>query len=68
MITTAILNLILALGVTVMVVTPLAWAILSQHRDHPHPARTDATTARASQSDDGRRAPRPQQRPVAGHA
>ena len=31
----AILNLTLALGVTVMVVTPLAWAILTQHRDRP---------------------------------
>lgn len=34
MITTAILNVTLALGVVTIVVTPLVWAILTQHRDH----------------------------------
>ena len=37
---TAILNAILALGVIVMVVTPLLWAILTQHGDHPRRAAT----------------------------
>jgi hypothetical protein len=68
MILTAILNAILALGVIVMVVTPLVWAILTQHRDHPLPAATDGGPARAPQSDDRRRAPRQQYTPVAGRA
>jgi hypothetical protein len=51
-----------------MVVTPLVWAILTQHRDHPLPAATDGGPARAPQSDDRRRAPRPQYTPVTGRA
>lgn len=31
---TAILNVILAIGVLAIVVTPLAWAIITQRRDH----------------------------------
>jgi hypothetical protein len=50
MILTAILNAILALGVIVMVVTPLVWAILTQHRDHPRSAATDGGPARVPQS------------------
>ncbi len=37
---TLVLNLILGLGVTVMVVTPLLWAIATQHRDQPVSARS----------------------------
>jgi hypothetical protein len=35
---TTVLNLVLAIGVIVMVVTPLAWAILTQSRDDPRSA------------------------------
>ncbi|HET6870321.1 MAG TPA: hypothetical protein VFH80_30695 [Solirubrobacteraceae bacterium] len=45
MIPTAILNAILAVGVLVMVVTPLVWAILTQRRDHPRPAASVGATA-----------------------
>jgi hypothetical protein len=34
MILAVVLNAILAIGVVVMVVAPLVWAILTQHRDH----------------------------------
>jgi hypothetical protein len=66
MILTAILNAILAVGVIVMVVTPLAWAILAQHRDHPGPATTDGATVTAPHSRDRRHAARPQAKPVVG--
>jgi hypothetical protein len=44
---TVIFNAILAVGVIVMVVTPLAWAILTQHRDYPRQLATDGATMRA---------------------
>ena len=50
MITTAIFNAILAIGVIVMVVTPLVWAILTQHHDHPRPAATEPSHSRAAQA------------------
>jgi hypothetical protein len=34
---TIVINLVLAVGVLVMVITPLAWAILTQQRDGPTP-------------------------------
>lgn len=40
MVITTILNAVLVLGVIVMVLTPLVWAILTQHRDHPDAAAT----------------------------
>lgn len=46
MILTAILNASLAIGVIVMVVTPLVWAIRTQHRDHPRPTATVGATSR----------------------
>jgi hypothetical protein len=56
MIPTAVLNTLLAVGVIVMVVTPLVWAILTQHRDHPGPAATDAATIDAPHSRERRHA------------
>jgi hypothetical protein len=35
MMSSMILNAILCLGVTIMVVSPLAWAIRTARRDHP---------------------------------
>jgi hypothetical protein len=61
MILTAILNAILALGVITLVVTPLVWAILTQHRDHPRPAATVRPPSPAR-----RRAPRPSHKSVIG--
>lgn len=37
MVLTAIINIVLAIGVLVMVITPLAWAIRTQRRDDPTP-------------------------------
>jgi hypothetical protein len=54
MLITAILNGILALGVIVMVLTPLVWAILTQHRDHPRPAAADGTDVRTPLSQPAR--------------
>ncbi len=65
MILTAILNVILAVGVIAMVLTPLVWAILTQHRDHAHPAAVDGATARVPASRARRRTRRPYE-PVAG--
>lgn len=45
MMTSMILNVILCLGVIVMVVSPLAWAIRTSHRDHANVA-TSARHAR----------------------
>jgi hypothetical protein len=42
-----ILNAILMVAVIAIVVTPLVWAILTQHRDHPRPAPTDGVIGRA---------------------
>jgi hypothetical protein len=63
MILTAILNAILAVAVTVMVVAPLVWAILTQRSDHAGPAATDSATMRARQTRDRRLAARPQYAP-----
>ena len=63
---TVIVNAILVVGVTVMVVAPLMWAILTQHRDHPGTAATDSATMPAPQSRGRRHAARPQYNPVAG--
>jgi hypothetical protein len=49
------LNSILAFGVIVMVVSPLVWAILTQHRDHVAVARATARVAADS--------PHPRRRP-----
>jgi hypothetical protein len=68
MVSTAILNAVLALGVIVIVVAPLVWAIMTQHRDHPHTAATDSGTVRQTQRQTRLHAPQPQQRPVIGRA
>ncbi len=68
MILTAILNAILAVGVIVMVVTPLVWAILTQHRDHPCPAATARTAARPPSPEPRRPSSQPRREPVAGRA
>ncbi len=68
MTTTIILNAILALGVIAMVVTPLVWAILTQHRDHPTLAAAESATADQSHSRDRRHATRPQYKPAIGRA
>lgn len=68
MLTTTILNAVLALGVIVMVVAPLVWAILTQHRDHLQPAATDGATARPLHPQPSTRAPQPNYKPVVGRA
>jgi hypothetical protein len=65
--TTAILNVILALGVIVMVVAPLVWAIFTQHRDHARPATTDGAPARSPRPQPRRASP-PSYRPVIDRA
>lgn len=42
MILTTILNVGLAIGVLVIVVTPLVWVILTQRRDRPRPVAAEA--------------------------
>lgn len=65
----AILNAALAVGVIVMVVAPLGWAILTQHRDHPRPAAGDGrSTVRPPQPQPRRPAPQAGRRPVIGRA
>ncbi len=56
-----IVNVILCIGVIVMVVAPLVWAILTQHRDHP---QSDSGVAPRSERRERRPAGRPQ--PVRG--
>ncbi len=68
MITAVILNAVLALGVMVMVVAPLVWAIMTQHRDHPHTAATDGGTTGPTQRQTRRPAPQPRHNPVIGPA
>lgn len=68
MITTAILNIVLALGVIVMVVTPLVWAILTQHRDRPRIAAIDSAGTSPQNHQPRRRAAQPSYRPLAGRA
>jgi hypothetical protein len=60
---TIALNALFCIGVIVMVVAPLVWAILTQHRDWPDaapPGRRRARTTAAS----SRRSPRPQYGPI----
>ena len=74
MATTAILNIILALGVIVMVVAPLVWAIRTQHRDHAvltadaavTETVTTGTAHRPYTGIERRRRPRPHYKPVVG--
>jgi hypothetical protein len=68
MILTAILNAILAVGAIVMVVTPLVWAILTQHRDHPRPPGTLGVTVRPLSPQPRRPSPRPRRKAVIGRA
>ena len=68
MIMPAIINTILAVGVIVMVVTPLVWAILTQHHDHPRLAATDGATVRTTEPRKPRHAERPEYKPVVGRA
>jgi ABC-type glycerol-3-phosphate transport system permease component len=66
MILTAILNAILVLGVIVMVITPLVWAILTQHLDHPWLAATHRAPGLSPDRQPRRRAPQPSYKPVTG--
>lgn len=65
---TAILNAILAAGVIVVVVTPLVWAILTQHRDHPRPAATVGSSPRSLSPQPRRPSSRPRHKAVIGRA
>ena len=68
MILTAIVNAILAIGVIIVVVTPLVWAILTQHRDHPRPAATVGTTLCPLSPEPRRPFPRARHEAVIGRA
>jgi len=68
MITAAILNAILALGVIVTVVTPLVWAILTQHRDHPTTPVATRATKRPVRSQSRQPMTRPSYKSVTGRA
>jgi hypothetical protein len=68
MITTAILNAVLALGVIVMVVTPLVWAILTQRRDDPRSGATVGASTRPVYRQSSRRGSRPSYGPLTGRA
>ncbi|HSP64973.1 MAG TPA: hypothetical protein VLO10_02170 [Candidatus Deferrimicrobium sp.] len=68
MIMTAVINAILALGVFVMVVTPLVWAIVTQHHDHPRRAAADGATVRRTEPRKPRHVDRPEYKPVVGRA
>jgi hypothetical protein len=66
---TTVLNVILAIGVVVMVVAPLAWAIVRERREHPVARTAEAPSApqRGPQpSAPDRRGARPRYKPVAG--
>ncbi len=65
MILTAIFNAVLAVGVIVMVVTPLMWAILTQHGD---PGGPDSATVRTHHHGEHRHARSPQYKPIVGRA
>ncbi len=64
MASTLIVNVILCIGVIVMVVAPLVWAILTQHRDRPRLATIDAASAPQPQPQSRRRAPQPSYEPA----
>jgi hypothetical protein len=66
---TIVLNVVLAIGVIAMVVTPLAWAILTQHRDHLRPMaapRSAAQPADPQPSGPARRGSQRAYKPVVG--
>jgi ABC-type cobalt transport system substrate-binding protein len=65
MILTAIFNAVLAVGVIVMVVTSLMWAILTQHGD---PGGADSATVRTHRNGEHRHARSPQYKPIVGRA
>lgn len=65
---TMILTAILSLGVAVMVITPLVWAIATQRRDWPATAMHGAGARQRISQSARRRAPRPQYKPVSGRA
>jgi hypothetical protein len=65
---TIILNAILALGVSVVVITPLVWAILTQRRDHPRPTLAKPAPAQPPHRPTGPRAPRARPKAAAGRA
>jgi hypothetical protein len=58
-----IVNTVLCIGVIVMVVGPLVWAILTQNRDAEAVVAQRRRRLKAATADQ-RRAPRPQYRPV----
>jgi hypothetical protein len=64
MILTIAVNAILVVGVVAMVVTPLIWAIITEHRANL--AATDGATTRRARGLDRRRARRAQHTPLAG--
>jgi ABC-type glycerol-3-phosphate transport system permease component len=64
----AIINAIFAAVVIVIVVAPLLWAILTQHRDQPDVVAPKASTARGSQRAGHQRAQQRRYRPLAGRA
>ncbi len=66
MILTAILNATLALAMSVIVVAPLVWAILTQHRDHPRSAATDGAAGRAAKASERLRTARAHYKPAVG--
>ena len=65
---TTVLNIILAIGVVVMVVAPLAWAILRERREHAIPvaAAPAAPQPKPEPSEPGRRGSRPRYKTVVG--
>jgi hypothetical protein len=65
---TIILTAILSLGVAVMVITPLVWAIATQRHDRPATARHGAGARQRASQSAPRRAPRPQYKPISGRA
>ncbi len=62
-----IVNTVLCIGVIAMVVGPLVWAILTQHRDTETVAAQRQRRVTAATGTSGR-APRPQNRPVTSTA
>jgi hypothetical protein len=65
---TLILTAILSLGVAVMVITPLVWAIATQRHDRPAVAMHGAAAPQRASQAARRRTSRPQYKPVGGRA
>jgi hypothetical protein len=59
-----VLNTILGFAAVVIVLSPLIWAILTQHRDEPAPGGTAGSSSRAT-APRTRRTRRPRQAPTA---